>query len=122
MRHLDVASAQLPQQLAVVVAHHAQRTASLDHAHHQFQHVGRARSTIDKIADEYNLSPLRMMTDCPDFSGTHTLGNDVAKEPQQGEQLVIAAVDIADEVEGTVFVALVGPQRLALDDDTLNLF
>src|SRR5262245_13673398 len=62
-----------------------------------------------------------MMTACSHLVSLRVIGNDVAQQLQQRQQLIVTAVDIADDVERAVFVAFVGPQRPALDDDTFDV-
>ena len=99
---------ELAHELHVVVAGHAERGAGRDHAHHEAQHAGRcagprstrsptktARAAVGRRARSPPSSPTR-----------------VAEPAEQRDELVAAAVDVADDVERAVLVAPVVPQRL----------
>ncbi len=49
VRDLDLPAAQCPQQLALVVAWHAQRGAVADHSHDQAKHARRVRASVDEV-------------------------------------------------------------------------
>lgn len=110
-----VAPAQRPQELHVVVAGDAQGVAVGHHADRQPKDRRRSRPTIDEIADEETPAALGVV-------GTRSIVlDDVAKRGEQGSQLVEAAVDVADDVEGAMVAATVGPQRLAFDGGLLDV-
>ena len=55
---LDVPAGQLPEQLGLVVAGHADRDPILDHVHDQAKHAGAVGSAIHQVADEHGPSPV----------------------------------------------------------------
>jgi hypothetical protein len=56
------------------------------------------------------------------MTGGRAVGRDLVTElVEQADELVGAAVDIADEVERPVLVAPVGPPALSLDRDGIDL-
>jgi hypothetical protein len=115
VRDLDVAAPQRPQQLVLVVADHGQAGALGHHAHDPAQHPGDVRPPVDEVADEDHPAALGV-------SGRPAVGVDlVAELGQQRDQLVVAAVDVAHDVERTVLVAAIGPGPLALDHRALDL-
>src|SRR5262249_44603812 len=65
----------------------------------------------DEVADEYEPAPLGVAVEVL-VAG---IGR-VAQLPKERKQFVVAAVNVADEVERPVLSSLVGPERLALDD------
>ncbi len=110
------------QQLVVVVAADAQGGAGLDHAHDQPQHPGHVGAAVHQVADEDRLAPRRR----PDCAGRPAVvaglfGDFVSQKPQQLDQLVEAAVDVADDVEGAAIPTAINGQRPALDDGGLDL-
>ncbi len=102
----DVAAAQCPQQLALVVAGHAQRGARLDHGHHGAEHAGGVWAAVDQVADEHR-DPAGRVRARP------VLARQVAERVQQAGQFAVAAVHVADDVERAMQVRAVGPGRLA---------
>ena len=100
--------AQLPQQLHVVVAGHAERRAGRDHVHAPAAaRPATSRPAVDQVADEDRLAPVGGMTRRP----ARPVGVVVRRRrrsraaPSSVLQLVAAAVDVADDVERAVLVA-----------------
>ena len=97
---------QLPQQLHLVVAGHAERGPGLDHPHHEPQDARDVGAAIDEIAEEDRLAPLRSArSSC----GCRSRARRAATRARS------AAVDVADDVERPVIVASVVPERLPPD-------
>jgi len=99
VRDLHVATLELAHKLCVVVAGQADRGAGGGHRHDEPQHARRVRPAIAVVADE----------DRPAAVGRrHKLTVDgVAELAEQGDELVAAAVDVADDVERPVLGAAV---------------
>ena len=105
MGDLDVAAAQRPQQLALVVAGNAQRGAGRGHRQHRGEHARRVRAAVDQVTEEHR-GPARRMP--PSAIG----GGPVAERVQQVGQFPVAAVHVADDVKRPVLAGPVGPGRL----------
>src|SRR5690242_5861636 len=91
-----------------------------NHIHDQSQHARRIGPTIHQIAQKDRLASIRM----PDLLmpiRLLTRLDVIAKLLQQRTQLIVAAMYIADDVEGTMFVLEIAPQRLTLDFGLLDL-
>ncbi len=87
VRVLHLAALEVPAELVLVVAGHAQRVARLHHGHHAAQHGGAVRPAVDEVADEDGGTAL----------GVRAV--DVAQLAEQGLQFGGAAVHVADDVE-----------------------
>src|SRR5207244_13109682 len=75
-------------------------------------------AAINEVADENRSPTQRMPIDRPtdERRSTRREGRGLVTQPaQQGFPLIAAAVDIADDVERPVFMALVAVERHALD-------
>lgn len=98
--------------------------AGVHYVAHQLIRVEDTRPPIDEIAEEDSLAPLGMTVDPRvepyDLGGS--FGPYVPKRVQQPLEFIAAAVHVADDVEGTVLVPAVAPQRLALDGGRRHLF
>ena len=100
----DVAPGERPLQLVLVVPGDAQRPARSDQCHDEAQHRRRCRAAVDEIAQEDRHAALGMF-------GVGARCVDIPAEfAQQGDQLVVAAVDVADDVERAAQVSFVGPE------------
>ena len=118
VRDLHVAAVQLAHQLDVVVAGHGQRdavarpSASPGAACRECAAPGRrgrrGRWPCD-LSGWLRPRPVAVGLDPP------------AERRQQLDQLVVAAVDVADDVERAVLVLAVVPERLALDRRRVDL-
>src|SRR5690606_17652563 len=106
---LHLAALEVPAELVLVVAGHAQRVARPDHGHHPPQHAGAVRAAVDEVADEHGGAAL----------GVHAVG--VAQLAEQGVQFGGAAVDVADDVEGAGEVGQVVEPLLGDDGGPLDL-
>jgi hypothetical protein len=104
-------------ELRVVVAGHAQGRAGGDHAHDQAQHLGRFRAAVDEVTEEDRAPALRRT----DLEPSVRSPDPVPELLQQLDQLVGAAVHVADDVERARLVPAVGPQRPAPDGRGVDL-
>src|SRR6516164_7541215 len=111
MRQLHVAPFQLPHQLHVVISGNAKRCSLINHSHHEPQHFGYLGSAIYQIADEDSPSTLRW--NC--LSGLRFFVHAISKLTKQSGELLIAPVNVPDDVEWPVLVFLVVPKRLSRD-------
>jgi len=124
VRKLNVLAAQLAHDLHIVIARHATRHTIAYGAHDRSPHSRRLRAKVHEVAEEQP-SPLRLL------SGRHnspvTLGptgdslNSIPERFQHFDQLINAAVNVADDVERAVLVLLVVPQRRPLDGQHVNI-
>jgi hypothetical protein len=112
---LDVAAVERAPELVLVVAGDARRGAVAHHAHDEAEHAGAVGATVDQVADEERL-PASWVA-CGGSVGRDL----VAELGEQGDELVGAAVDVADEVEGSVLVATVGPPSFTFDRGGVDL-
>ena len=115
VRDGDVAPFELPLQLDVVVAGHAEGGAGLRHRHHRLQGVDDAWPAVHEVADEDGLSACRV---CPRTAVVPL----VPELLQQLFELVAAAVHVADDVERPGLALAVVPERLPLDDGRIDFF
>ena len=109
MGDLHVASSERLEEFDLVVAGHADGRTGLDHAHRGRQHRRRGRTSIHQVAQEHRRATLGM--------GEHArrrIGA-IPEQAEQFDQLVVASVDIADQIEGAMFVGAIGPCRLSRD-------
>ena len=109
----DLAAAQRPHQLVFVVAGHGERVAVADHPHGQAKHARRIGSAVDEVTHEDDPPTLGVF--CVRWPSRAVARQHVAQRPEQQHQLVQAAVDIADHVEGAVFLAEIVEQLVAAD-------
>jgi hypothetical protein len=115
----DLGAPERADQLVLVVPGHAQGVAVADHAHGQPQHAGGVGAAVHEVADEDGGAALRVAgADGPPLP---VPGERVAQGGEQLLQLLPAAVDVADDVEGAGELALVGPGALAFDDGGVDL-
>ena len=113
----DLAAAQRPAQLVLVVAADAERVARRDHAHRQPQHARGVGSAVDEVADEHRAPTVGVVR--VDGAADVVAGDHVAEFGKQLLEFGAAAVDVADDVERTGLVAHVVEQRL--DDDVRHV-
>lgn len=124
VRDLEVAAAELLQQLHVVVARDAEGRPRADHVVHDPERVQHPRTPVDDVPQEDHLAALGMRVGCPAGEGQRvriTAGRLVTEPGEQRFEFVRAAVDVADEVERAVLVAPVVPERHPLDHGGLDL-
>jgi hypothetical protein len=115
MRNLHVSATKLPHQLRIVVSRHRKRLSRFRHAHHQFQDFRNLWSTIDQIAEEDYLSTLRM-------ASLKRLRELVTKAGKQCLELVETSMYVTDNIEWSMLLLAVVPERLPFDSDCCNLF
>src|SRR5579872_2299366 len=97
-----------------MVARHAERLAGGDHTPHEIDGCHDAGAAVYQIAQEDGAPPRRMAQ-----AGLRVVH--IAEQGQQLAQLVVAAVDVANDVEGVGVGAAVGEERHALDAHRLYL-
>jgi len=121
--YLDLAALQRAQELRLVVAHDAQAHARRHEVADDPQRVQDARPAIDEVAQEHGRPALRVAVVRAgiEAGALPPLHHVVAERREQLLQLVGAAVDVADDVERPGELALVVPQRLALDLGVVDL-
>ena len=108
VRDRDVPSVELPFELDVVVAGHAQRRPGLHHRHHDLERVHDPRPAIDEVADEPGLPPLRMLPRRGPSPPT-------IRAAATASELVAAPVHVPDDVERPTSDFRSFPERLTLD-------
>ena len=78
----------------------AQRHAIFHHGHHQFQHIRDARPTVDQIADEHGLAPIRMGDRIAGFAvGANPRGQLIPEAFEKQDEFFETTVHVADDVE-----------------------
>jgi hypothetical protein len=107
VRDPHVAPLELAHELEVVVAGQADRGPRLGHRHHELEDARRVRAAVPVVADEHGAPAIGR------HDGRAVPVHHVAELAQQLGQLGVAAVDVADDVEGPGLGAAVGPQRRA---------
>jgi hypothetical protein len=95
---LHVESAPRAQPLVLVVTGAAERVAGGDHAQHQPQDAGRVRTAVDEVTDERRAAAVLVRAD---GAALRVAGDGVAEVVEQRFEFGAAAVDVADDVEGT---------------------
>ena len=106
----------------IVIAGDAVRLSGRNHFHDQAEDARRVGSAVDKIAEEDGFAPGGRN------NGLRTGGwigirlNRIAESREQLDQLVVAAVNVADDVERAGFRFLVVVERLAFEGDGVGLF
>ena len=91
--------------------------AGRDHAHRQPQHARGVGSAVDQVADEHHPPTVGVLR--VDRAADIVAGEHVAEFGKQLLEFGAAAVDVADDVEGTGLVAHVVEQ--GLDDDVRHV-
>lgn len=105
-----------------MVPRHTQGAPRGGHVHGQAQYVRNARPTVDQVTQKDDPAPVGMRHPVDRRAGGILLhGHGVAEALEQGAEFVKASVDIANNVEGTVFMAAVGPEPLPLNGDGFHL-
>src|SRR5262249_60622795 len=112
------AARRLPPQLHVVVPGKEGRAVGGGHVHPEPQDARNLGAAVDEIAQEDRLSPLGMTRRRAAVAVRRDL---VAELLEELHELVEAAMDVADDVEGPVLVLPVIPERLALDGNGVDL-
>src|SRR5215472_5883271 len=108
MRQLHIASFQLSHQLHVVIAWNTKRRSLINHSHHKPQHFRNPRPAVYKITNEDSPSTIRR--NCP--SSFRPVLETIAEPSKQSRELLVAPMNIPDDVEGTMLVLQVVPERL----------
>ena len=109
MSDLHILSAQLSQQLHVVISRNAKRNSLCNHRHHKVQCLDDLGSTIDKIPKKQEF---------PIWRRHYAAGRGsdlISQLLQQFDQLVITSMHVANDVERPAIILAIIPQRLALD-------
>jgi hypothetical protein len=111
----DVGTLEGSGELLLVVAGHGDGVARGDHAHDQAENRRSRGAAVDEVAEEQGPATV-------DVAGVGTVRVDPVAEPvEQLGQLVVAAVDVSDDVERAGVAPAVGPQRHTLDDRFVDL-
>src|SRR5207253_5815208 len=111
-------AAQLAHQLHVVIAGDTQRASVRDHVAHEPHGIKDARPAIDQVADEDGFPSQRVLVAGAAAQGRFTRSNRaelVTKSPEELFQLITTAVNIADDINGTMFVTFIAVQPHTLD-------
>ncbi len=111
MSDLDVAAAQFAHQFRIVIARHGERGSRFRHAHDQLQNFRHLWPTIDEVAEKHCFAALRMMR----VNRAVSRSDRVAELRQKRMQLVVAAMNVANDVEWSMIVFAIVPERLALN-------
>jgi hypothetical protein len=101
-----------------VVARHAEGVPRGDHAHGEAQNAGSVRAAVDEVAEEDGLPAVGV--DRAD-GGVGVVLDRPAEPGEQRAQLGRAAVDVPDDVEGSVDLPAVVPGPLAHNLDGVDL-
>src|SRR5688572_15094095 len=119
MGDLDVAAAQGTHQLHVVVSRHAQGGTRLDHAHDEPEHRRRRRPAVGQVTHEYRLAAERGDDADTEFRLRRLHG--ITELTKQIRKFVVAAVDVADDVEWSTVITSISPQPYPFDLDVVDL-
>src|SRR5580704_18158168 len=113
MRELYVAAFQCLDQFHIVVARQTECLSATNHRHYQTEHAGCCGAAVDKIAHKDEFASVRR----DDGKFVIFSSDGVAKLGHQLQQLIQAAMHIANDVEWPVLVPPIVPKRCALDGD-----
>src|SRR5690349_18634080 len=116
MRQLHVAAFQFPHQLHVMIAGNTKCCSFINHLYHEPQHLRNSRSAVYKIANEDSLPAIRR--DC--LRATGLVLHTIAELGKQGSELLKAPMNVPDDVEGTMLMLQVVPERLPGNLDSGN--
>src|SRR4051794_16303901 len=108
MRDLNLLAPDLAHEFGIVIARHTQRAPRLDRFHHQAHDLGTFGTAINEVAEKHELAPSRMTP------GAARLLR-IAQHAEQDDEFVVATMNVADDVEGTMLLLFVVPQRLAFN-------
>src|SRR5688500_14233726 len=97
-----------------MIARHAQCCAGAHHAHDELEYLRHFRTTVDQITSE-DRPP-----SCGWRDGARSV-DAVGQLRQQSYQIVVTAVAVTNDVEGTLFLASIIPQGLARNDCVVDL-
>ena len=86
----------------------------MDHPHHETQHLGYVRATIDEVAEENRSSAMGMS---PEAGGVNT----VSEHRQETLELLVTAMNVPDDVEWAVIRPPIVPERLPFHCDGADL-
>src|SRR6266542_6038424 len=115
MGDLNILAPDLAHELHIVIARHAHRSSSIDRFHNQSHNPWTLWPAIHQIAEKYELSSIRVSP-----SATGLLG--ITKHFKQHDQFVVTAINVTNNVEGTVLILSVVPQWLSFKDRCIHLF
>ena len=108
---LNRATLEQPDEAGLVVAVDAEGLAAGDEVHHQGQDLGGLGTPVHEVSHEHELA----VRGAPGGESTLFLGDLPPQVSEQLQELVEAAVDVADDVEGAALVAQVVVEAGALD-------
>src|SRR5207249_5412974 len=120
VRELYVLAVKLAKQLGLVVTRHADGCATLDHAHDQSKDFWRVRAAVHENAEEHS-APSLGRCDADPYLAVFGAPYLITQTLKKLNQFVVAAVNLADDVERTLLVFLVGPETLPRDRPRVNL-
>src|SRR5207247_10585544 len=111
MGHAHILSLELFHQLDVVVSRNAQGTSSLNHVHDELKDTGNIGPEVDKVPQEDRFSPGRRTDAVARAAQTICPALDLVPElREEGQKLVQAPVDIANDVEGPMLFLQIVPE------------
>jgi hypothetical protein len=114
VRQLDGAALQVAHELVVVIADDGECLPAFGHVHDDTQHVRGVGPAVDQIADEKRSAASRRRGDGAPVIARSFEAHRIAELAEQCDELVGAAVHVADDVERPAQVAPVGGNRLRI--------
>ena len=117
MRDLNVFAAELSQQLHVMIARDTDPCTELNHVTDQAERVEDSRAAINKVSDKDGLTTGRMLIDdiAPPWSWISNGLPDIPELSEQLFQFIGTAMDITNDIEGTMFIPAIIPERNPFD-------
>ena len=112
----DALAAEPSGKFLVVVARYGKGSALLHHGSDKIKRFDGAGAAISQVADEEGFAAFGMRV-----GSAGCIAWREAKAGQQGAQLMDASVNVADDVERAVLVALVAPKLGALNPDGIHV-
>ena len=116
MGNLHVLAPDFSHKLHVVISRHTQRTAEVHAIHHEADDLWNLWPAIHEVANKNHLPTFWMMP------RTSALSSFVAELGQQLHQFIKTSVNIANDVERSMLLLQIIPQRLPLNHGGFDFF
>src|SRR5262245_54389553 len=119
----NIPPTQFSHELHIMISGHTKSSAAFDHAHCDAQHFGNMWFSIYEYAQKEHFVTLPMFYLIPFIRRAICCLTDfVTQFAEQGVQLIEAAMDVANDIEWSMFMLAVIPQRLALNYHRIHFF
>src|SRR5258707_8459467 len=120
MGYSDILSPQFPQQLYIMITRDTKGFIRRNHIHRKMQHARTCWSAINQVSQENHLTSLWMLN--AKMSCWFALDlNLIAQALEQFLQLIKAAMNIPNDIKGTMLLLDIVPEGLAFDLSRVHL-